>query len=166
MDETSVTAKEKLGREIAQAQEYARRRVAFLLRNCPGEIDDVLQDAALRAVRTRSRFRGESAFTSWFTRIVVNSALIHLRSGQSHRSRVTASLDDSREFISRAQNPEQMAIRAERSDMLMAAVRKLPRTLREAADDYLRGVPCSDNVLKARRFRARHAIIENVRSAV
>ncbi len=42
-------------------------------------MDDVLQDAYLRAWRARDRFRGDAAFSTWLHRIVVNTCIDHLR---------------------------------------------------------------------------------------
>ncbi|HEU5082691.1 MAG TPA: sigma-70 family RNA polymerase sigma factor [Acidimicrobiales bacterium] len=52
-------------------------------------MDDVLQDAYLKAYRNLDRFRGESRFSTWLHRIVYRTCLDHLR-----RRRPTTALDD------------------------------------------------------------------------
>lgn len=46
---------------------------------------DVTQEAYLRAYRAISRFRGDSAFTTWLYRITANRAATHLRRRRRHR---------------------------------------------------------------------------------
>lgn len=42
-------------------------------------VDDVLQDAYLKAHRSIGRFRGEARFETWLHRIVANTCVDHLR---------------------------------------------------------------------------------------
>ena len=57
--------------------------IKFLLRRkfvaTREEAEDITQDAMLRAWEHRRQFRGDSKFSTWFMRIVVNSALMRLR---------------------------------------------------------------------------------------
>ncbi|MEV1331727.1 RNA polymerase sigma factor SigM [Micromonospora costi] len=48
------------------------------------EAADALQDAMLSAHRAASRFRGDSAVTTWLHRIVVNACLDRIRRRQAH----------------------------------------------------------------------------------
>jgi RNA polymerase sigma-70 factor, ECF subfamily len=50
----------------------------------PEEAADALQDALLSAHRAASRFRGDSAVTTWLHRIVVNACLDRIRRRQAH----------------------------------------------------------------------------------
>src|SRR5260370_35928089 len=65
--------------QLVDAQQYARRMAKHILRQCPEAVDDVLQTGALNAIRFQDRFNGKSQFKTWFTRIVINEALLHLR---------------------------------------------------------------------------------------
>ncbi|MBN1172253.1 MAG: RNA polymerase sigma factor SigM [Micromonosporaceae bacterium] len=49
----------------------------------PDEAADALQDALISAYRAASRFRGDSAVTTWMHRIVVNACLDRLRRRQT-----------------------------------------------------------------------------------
>jgi len=44
----------------------------------PGELEDIAQEAFLKAYRAIDRFRGESSFYTWLYRIAVNTAKNHL----------------------------------------------------------------------------------------
>ena len=46
--------------------------------NDPQEVEDVSQEAFIKAYRALSLFRGESAFYTWLYRIAVNTAKNHL----------------------------------------------------------------------------------------
>ena len=48
------------------------------------DAEDALQDATLRAFRHLDNFDGRSSFTTWFTRIGINSALMVLRHKRRH----------------------------------------------------------------------------------
>ena len=49
------------------------------------DAEEVVQDAFLSAIRKIDTFRGESAFGSWFYRIVANAALQKARRRQGNR---------------------------------------------------------------------------------
>jgi RNA polymerase sigma-70 factor (ECF subfamily) len=70
----SIEAFEALLRE----HDRAVRSVAY--RMVGGDVDDVLQQAYLKAFGQWSGFRGESTFRTWLHRIVYTTALDHLRS--------------------------------------------------------------------------------------
>src|SRR5436190_14871373 len=54
------------------------------------DAEDALQDGLLSAYRNLRRFEGRSQFSTWLTRIVINAALMRLR---SQRSRPAVSID-------------------------------------------------------------------------
>jgi RNA polymerase sigma factor (sigma-70 family) len=54
------------------------------------EAEDVVQEAALRALRGRGGFRSEADVCSWFQRICINSCREALRKRSSERHRVEA----------------------------------------------------------------------------
>src|SRR6266403_3143605 len=56
------------------------------------DAEEVVQDVFWTVVRKIDTFRGESAFGSWFYRIVANTAYRKIRGGQSRRADL--SLDD------------------------------------------------------------------------
>jgi RNA polymerase sigma-70 factor (ECF subfamily) len=72
-------------------QRYNQRlyRMARSIVRDDGEVEDVLQEAYVRAFTNLDGFRGEARFGTWLTRIVINEALGRLR-----RRRVTVNLDE------------------------------------------------------------------------
>lgn len=55
------------------------RALAWSVLRDRSAMDDVLQDAYLKAYRNLDRFRGESRFSTWLHRIVYRACLDHLR---------------------------------------------------------------------------------------
>jgi RNA polymerase sigma-70 factor (ECF subfamily) len=51
----------------------------------PEEAEEVLQEAMLNAFRNLRRFEGRSQFSTWLTRIVINTALMRLRARKQRR---------------------------------------------------------------------------------
>lgn len=82
--ETQLIARAQQGDEEAFAAlfEAHKRRVYSLCLRMTGdaaEAEDLTQEAFLQLFRKISTFRGESAFTTWLHRLVVNVVLMHLR---------------------------------------------------------------------------------------
>ena len=61
------------------------RGVVWRLVQSQAEMDDVLQDAYLKAWRRLEGFRGEAAFSSWLYRVVYTTALDHLKASSRRR---------------------------------------------------------------------------------
>lgn len=53
--------------------------LCYRLVNDAGEAEDLTQEVFLQLFRKIHTFRGESAFATWFHRLAVNTALMHLR---------------------------------------------------------------------------------------
>ena len=82
--ETQLIARAQRGDEEAFTSLYDthKRRVYSLCLRMTGdtaEAEDLSQEAFLQLFRKISTFRGESAFTTWLHRLVVNVVLMHLR---------------------------------------------------------------------------------------
>ncbi len=82
--ETQLIARAQQGDEGAFAALYDvhKRRVYALCLRMTGdtaEAEDLSQEAFLQLFRKISTFRGESAFSTWLHRLVVNVVLMHLR---------------------------------------------------------------------------------------
>ena len=76
---------------VARHQGRAYRLAWSLLRNAE-DARDLSQEAFLRVYRTAATFRGDSKFSTWFYRILVNLCLDHRRRGQWWR-RITGGHD-------------------------------------------------------------------------
>ena len=65
--------------ELIGLHDPALRVLAYRLLGDPQRMDDVLQDAYLKAFRSLCGFEGRSAFGSWLYRIVYNACMDQLR---------------------------------------------------------------------------------------
>ncbi|HTZ69727.1 MAG TPA: sigma-70 family RNA polymerase sigma factor [Acetobacteraceae bacterium] len=101
----------------------AAYRLALWLLRDPATAEDVVQDAAERALRFIGGFRGGNE-RAWLLRIVRNAAMDHLG-----RTRPAAELDDETEDP--GLSPESALLCAERAANLHEAVAALPPKLRE-----------------------------------
>lgn len=93
--DTQLIARAQRGDEAAFAALFNahKRRVYSLCLRMTGntaEAEDLAQEAFLQLFRKISTFRGESAFTTWLHRMVVNVVLMHLRK----KAIPTVSLDE------------------------------------------------------------------------
>jgi RNA polymerase sigma-70 factor (ECF subfamily) len=105
--------------ELVERHDASHRRLAFRLLGDRDRMDDVLQEAYVRAFRALPRFRGESALETWLYRIVYNACIDDLRRRQAHET--LEEWDD--RLVATPAEPE------ERLD-LAAALASLPPELR------------------------------------
>jgi RNA polymerase sigma factor (sigma-70 family) len=141
------------------------------------DAEDALQDSMLRAFEHLRQFDGRSSFTTWFTRIGINSALMILR---KKRVRPEMSMDVTAEAESwlhwkiseHSTDPEKHYAVRERSMQLKRAIGQLPTSLRsvielgqmkghstkQIADQMGISVPAT----KSRLARARAALRESM----
>ncbi len=138
---------------------------------------DAVQDAFLSAFRSMHAFDGDAQLSTWLHRIVVNAALMKLRTRrrkpeQSIEPMLPAFAEDghhaTRPVVPWTDSAEQTLLRRESRAQVRAAIADLPesyrtvlmlrdmeeRSTREAAD--LLGI--SENALKLRLHRARQAL--------
>lgn len=78
----AVTGDEVAFVEIIRRYDSGLRRLAFRLLGDRDAMDDVLQEAYLKAFASISRFRGQASPRTWLYRIVYNTCLDHLRRGR------------------------------------------------------------------------------------
>lgn len=148
---------------LGAAQQYSRVAVARILRNHPNDVEDVLQEAAIRALVAlrQGRFRGESRLETWFVRIAINAALMHIRGEVQHRRRLTSVEDDGEgdtaalEIESMERSPLERAQANEVVARVRAEIAALSPKLRDAAEQWLAGERAVDPTIKSRRHRAK-----------
>ena len=107
---------------VVHLYEQSRRQLrAVAARYVGDEAEDVVQDAFLRALRSRHGFRGDAAPLTWLSRIVVNASLDRCR----RRTRWEQAYPRlvSRSAIANATSESSMAIRT--------ALRRLTRDQRQ-----------------------------------
>ena len=142
------------------------------------DAEDALQDAVLSAQRNLRAFEGRSAFATWFTRIVLNAALMILRKRKSSRIDpfpVSSAGEDTpwEEKIPGPQpDPEMLYAEAETFQSIDALLEKMSPILRQAfrltyydemsTEDAGTLVGVERGTFKSRVFRARQILIQQV----
>jgi RNA polymerase sigma-70 factor (ECF subfamily) len=120
---------------IRRSSPIALRTIRAIARNA-ADVEDVMQDTVVNALKGLHSFNQRSKFSTWLTRIAVNNALLLLR---RRRNKIEISLDsDSEESASQhlqlAANgidQEQTLIRKQSIGIVRRAVHALPPSLRE-----------------------------------
>lgn len=107
-------------------------RVARAILHDDTEVEDVMQDAYVRAYTHLHQFAGRSAFSTWLTRIAVHEALTRLRSRNRHPQVDITDYDGeiSMKTPGKSLDPEQSASAAQLRDFLEEAVLNLPDSYR------------------------------------
>jgi RNA polymerase sigma-70 factor, ECF subfamily len=136
------------------------------------DAEDALQEAFLNAFTHMKNFEGRSSFSTWLTRIAINSALMTLR---KKRNSHEIPLDDGpvgnfviREPQSPMGDPESHYVRGERHKLLRKAIHRLPPIyrevihLQESKEHSLREIAQSLGItvpaVKSRLSRAKNAL--------
>ena len=128
--------------------------------------EDAVQTAYCAAFRHFHRFRGESSFKTWITRIVVNCCLSQLR---DRRARPQVSLDNvERTVASHIAGPEALCYQREVQTAHTRAASRLPQSLKDVyALCLIAGMTFPEathhlgmtrSAAKSRLFRARRKI--------
>ena len=142
------------------------------------EVNDVSQEAFVKAYRALAKFRGESQFYTWLYRIAVNTAKNYLvaRNRRPPASDVDAADADYYEGGDRLRDiasPENLLYRDELEAVVDSAIKDLPEDLRTAVtlrefeglsyEEIAEVMGCPVGTVRSRIFRAREAIDEKVK---
>jgi len=116
---------------IRRSSPAALRAIRNIARN-PADVEDVMQDTVVNAFKGLRSFNQQSKFSTWLTRIAINSALMLLR---QRKNIIEISLEESisrpMQFADHRSNPEQALIREQSIKVVRRAVTALPSSLRE-----------------------------------
>lgn len=130
----------------------------------------MLQDSLLRAFLNLKNFEGRSTFSSWLTRIAINSALMFLRKRRGFEISVDHACDGSQtwEPWDQAETPEANFAQREKEALLRYAILRLPPTFREVIElrhtkecstsEIAQTLGISVSATKSRLLRARVAM--------
>lgn len=149
----------------------------------PTEVEDVAQEAFIKAYRALPSFRGESAFYTWLYRIGINTAKNYL---VANGRRATVSLNvggddgedlpDFGEQIPDFNTPDTELMNRQIVDAVNRVVDKLPEELRTAIslremegmsyEDIAQVMGCPIGTVRSRIFRAREAIAAELKPLI
>jgi RNA polymerase sigma-70 factor (ECF subfamily) len=149
-------------------------KIALRITRNKEDAEDAVQDSLMRALMHINTFQGKSSFSTWVTRIVMNSALMIRRKNRSGRH--ISSDDIARpgepalhlQIPDDSPNPEQCYVERERTTILHAAIRKLRPRIRAVVEvAQFRELPLKETAkvldisvaaAKGRFFHARAAL--------
>ena len=154
------------------------RLLSRFIRN-PTEVEDVAQEAFIKAYRALPSFRGESAFYTWLYRIGINAAKNYLVS-QGRRAPTTTEFDseeaegfEGAEQLRNINTPENELMSKQIAETVNKAMDSLPEELKTAItlreidgmsyEDIAGMMNCPIGTVRSRIFRAREAIAEKLR---
>lgn len=145
------------------------------------EVQDVAQEAFIKAYRALPRFRGDSAFYTWLYRIAINTAKNHLVARSRRPPGSDVEIDDAEYFeggaaLREIETPESALFGEELKQVVDRAIAELPDDLRTAVtlrefdglsyEDIAEIMDCPVGTVRSRIFRAREAIDKQVRQQI
>jgi RNA polymerase sigma-70 factor (ECF subfamily) len=163
---------------VAKYQRKIFRLLSRLIRDA-AEIEDVAQEAFIKAYRALPNFRGESAFYTWLYRIAINTAKNYLvAQGRRAPTTTETEIDEAENFdegdqLRDVNTPDSMLLSKQVGEAVNRAIEKLPEDLRTAIilreleglsyEEIAETMNCPIGTVRSRIFRAREAIAEELR---
>jgi RNA polymerase sigma-70 factor (ECF subfamily) len=145
------------------------------------EVQDVAQDAFIKAYRALPNFRGESAFYTWMYRIAINTAKNYLVARNRRPPASDLDVEDAEFFagndaMHEMNTPERNLLRDELQAVIDQAFRDLPDDLRMAVtlreidglsyEEIAEAMDCPIGTVRSRIFRAREAIDKKIQPLI
>ncbi len=142
------------------------------------EVEDVTQEAFIKAFRALPKFRGESAFYTWLYRIASNAAKNYLVA-RGRRPATTTDVQDAEYFeegdaLREIETPENAYFGSELAKTVQVALEGLPDELRAALslrefdglsyEEIADVMACPVGTVRSRIFRAREVVDSRVRA--
>lgn len=142
------------------------------------EVQDVAQEAFIKAYRAIQTFRGESQFYTWLYRIAVNTAKNYLVTRNRRPPNEDIDIGDAEnyggsEYLKDNDTPEGEMYRGELEEVVFKALSELPEDLRTAVtlremegmsyEEIASIMDCPVGTVRSRIFRAREAIAEKIK---
>ena len=163
---------------VAKYQRKLGRLLSRLVRD-PAEVEDVTQEAFIKAYRALPAFRGDSAFYTWLYRIGINTAKNYLMAmGRRAPTSTEVEAEEAEGFEEGEQlrdinTPESVLLSNEIAETVNSTIEQLPEELRTAIqlreiegmsyEDIAQVMNCPIGTVRSRIFRAREAIAEQLR---
>lgn len=141
------------------------------------EVQDVTQEAFIKAYRGLKNFRGESAFYTWLYRIAINTAKNHLAS-MSRRVTEGTDAQEAEQYASATTlhdmaDPQREMMTDQIADVVSVTIEQLPDELKTAItlrelkgmsyEEIATVMDCPIGTVRSRIFRARDAIDQKLR---
>lgn len=163
---------------VSKYQRKLGRLLSRYIRDA-AEVEDVAQEAFIKAYRALPAFRGESAFYTWLYRIGINTAKNYLVS-QGRRAPTTTEFDSEEaetfedgEQLRDINTPESVLLSKQIGETVNGAVEALPEELRTAIvlreiegmsyEEIAQIMNCPIGTVRSRIFRAREAVAAKLR---
>jgi RNA polymerase sigma-70 factor, ECF subfamily len=163
---------------VEKYQRKLARLLSRLVRD-PGEVEDVTQEAFIKAYRALPSFRGDSAFYTWLYRIGINTAKNYLVA-MGRRAPTSTDVEaeeaeglEGGELLRDINTPESLLLTKEIGNTVNAAIESLPEELRSAIqlrelegmsyEEIAKLMDCPIGTVRSRIFRAREAIAERLK---
>src|SRR5512134_3563569 len=163
---------------VVKYQRKLARLLSQFIRDS-AEVEDVTQEAFIKAYRALPSFRGDSAFYTWLYRIGINTAKNYLVALGRRAPTVTEFDSDEAESFEDGEQlrdintPESMLMSKEIGSTVNAAMEDLPEDLRTAIalreieglsyEEIASILNCPIGTVRSRIFRAREAIAARLR---
>jgi RNA polymerase sigma-70 factor (ECF subfamily) len=163
---------------VEKYQRKLARLLSRLIRD-PAEVEDVTQEAFIKAYRALPSFRGDSAFYTWLYRIGINTATYYLgATGRRAPTTTEVEAEDAEgyaegELLRDINTPESLLLSKEIAGTVNAAIESLPEELRSAIqlrelegmsyEEIAKLMDCPIGTVRSRIFRAREAIAERLK---
>lgn len=137
------------------------------------DVNDVVQEAFIKAYRALPNFRGDSAFYTWLYRIGINTAKNYLISKGRRPPSFDVDIDDAEHYsgndnLHDVDTPENNLFRDELQEAVQNIIQNLPEDLRTAItlreldglsyEEIADIMECPVGTVRSRIFRAREAI--------
>jgi RNA polymerase sigma-70 factor (ECF subfamily) len=163
---------------VAKYQRKLGRLLSRFIRD-PSEVEDVTQEAFIKAYRALPGFRGDSAFYTWLYRIGINTAKNHLVA-MGRRAPTSTEMDaeeaeglESGDQLRDLNTPENQMMSRQVGDTVNQTLQELPEELRTALtlreieglsyEEIATAMQCPVGTVRSRIFRAREAVAEKLR---
>jgi RNA polymerase sigma-70 factor (ECF subfamily) len=163
-----------------------QRKLARLLSHFihdAAEVEDVTQETFIKAYRSLSSFRGDSAFYTWLYRIGINAAKNFLVAQKRRASTTTNEFDievaenfEEGSQLRELNTPENELMSKQIAQTVHQALQALPEELRSAItlreieglsyEEIASIMGCPTGTVRSRIFRAREAIADKLQSVM
>lgn len=163
---------------VTKYQRKLNRLLSRFIRD-PSEVEDVAQEAFIKAYRALPSFRGDSAFYTWLYRIAVNTAKNYLvAAGRRAPTSTTIDSEEAESFeeghqLRHMNTPEAELMSKQVAATVNQTMDALPEELRVAItlreiegmsyEDIAAAMNCPIGTVRSRIFRARETIAARIR---